>query len=391
MHDDELTPEQVEELGTLLLAERPRPRETFAAELDARVAARFAQPRSRPGTARATAPHRAGRPRRWSAWLQRPLLPAAATALAVGLVALVVALGNGDSLRFGEDPVSSPGVPSLAEPSDSAGGGSGASSASPDLDASERRADGAAEAMPTPSSGALNLPDAARKVERSAALELAADPDRLDDVAQGVLGVVARHDGIVDQSSVASGTAGGMAQFQLRIPAARLQSALAALSRLPDARVLSRTDEALDVNQAYVSVRRRLANARAERAGVVRALANADTEDETLRLRARLDGLERTIAQAERQQRALDRRVDFSRVSVVIHGDAKGGGFPDTDDGSFTIGDAVHDALRVMEVAAGVIVIAAAALVPVALLAALAWPLVSVTRRRRREQALDAT
>ncbi|HET6449442.1 MAG TPA: DUF4349 domain-containing protein [Conexibacter sp.] len=351
MHDDELS--------TLLAAERPCPREAFAAELDARVAARFL-PRARA--------ERSTPPRRWSTLLQRPLLPAAATALVVGLVALVVALsGGGDPRLGGSAPSSTPAEPPAAL----------------DEAAPATQSEGLRNAAPVP--GRF---DSARKLERTASVELGTDVDRVDAVAQGVLDVVARFDGIVDQSSVQSGVGGGTAEFQLRIPAARLQPALAALSRLPDAHVLNRTDDTRDVNQAYVSIRRRLANARAERAGVVRALANAETEDETLRLRARLDQLERTIAQAERTQRALDRRVDYSRVSVAVHGGAGGGALPSGDDGSFGIGDAARDALRVLEVATGVVVIAAAALVPVALLTALAWPLARAGRRRRREQAL---
>jgi hypothetical protein len=374
MHDDELS--------TLLLAERPRPRDAFAAELDARVAARFApRPRSA-GASPAGA-------RRWSALLHRPLLPAAATALAVGFVALVVALSAGDGTRLGSGVTTpSPAVSgtaasgSVAAPERTATQDSGARLAQPaPADEALRRA-----AEPAPAGGSFG---SARKVERAASVELGTDPDRIDDVAQDVLGVVARFDAIVDQSTVQTRADGGEAHFELRIPADRLQPALAALSRIPDAHVLGRTDDARDVNQAYVSIRRALANARAERAGVTRALANADTEDETLRLRARLDELERTIANLERGQRALDRRVGYSRVSVGIHGGAAGGTVPD-DDGSFGIGDAAHDALRVLEVAAGIVVIAAAALLPVALLGALACPLTRAVRRRRREQALDA-
>jgi|SRR5215213_1901651 len=377
---DDPTPEEIAELGTLLVAERPQPSPSFAAELDARVAARFAKPRRGDANSRGRA---ATRPRRWSALRNRPFVPAAATALAVGLVALVVALSSGG------------GTPQLAGGSSAPSGDAATSTSGAPAQAQvapERAA--ADEFAPVPDAGALAGDaagrDAARKVERTASIELGTDADRVDDVAQSVLGVVARYDAIVDQSSVQSGAAGGTAQFELRIPAARLQPALAALSRLPDAHVLARTDDTVDVNQAYVSVRRRLANARAERAGVVRALANAETEDETLRLRARLDALERTIAQAERAQRALDRRVDYGRVSVAVHGGADGGAIPGAaTDGSFTLGDAAHDALRVLEVAAGVVVIAAAALVPVALLAALAWPLARAARRRRREGALD--
>jgi uncharacterized iron-regulated membrane protein len=57
--------------------------------------------------------------------------------------------------------------------------------------------------------------------------------------------------------------------------------------------------------------------------------------------------------------------------------------------GGFTLGKASHDAGRVLTVAAGVALIALAALVPIALLIALAWWIAAAVRRRRREQALD--
>ncbi len=354
MHDDELT--------ALLEAERPRPREAFAERLDARVADRFA------------AAPRPARPARARRLWRFTLLPAAAT-VAVALVALVVVLGDGSSTDG----------TSLTAPAQSAPDAAPApETAAPEAGALEDRA--AAESAPASGDAAAR----GRKVERSASLELSTDPARVDDVAQGVLGVVARFDGIVDESSVSSSADAGEARFALRIPAGELQPALAALSRLPDARVLARTDDAVDVNQIYVSVDRRLANARAERAGVLRALRVADTEDETLRLRARLDALERTIATAERDRRALDRRVDHATVAVTVRGmseDATGTDGGEPDDG-LTLGSAFDDAGRVLEVAAAVVVIAAAALVPLLALAALAWPLGHALARRRREHAL---
>ena len=56
---------------------------------------------------------------------------------------------------------------------------------------------------------------------------------------------------------------------------------------------------------------------------------------------------------------------------------------------AFTLGKAAHDAGRVLTVGAGVALIALAVLVPVGLVAALAWWIGVVVRRRRREHALD--
>jgi len=355
--DEDLTPAEVAELGTLLAAERPQPTAAFGAALDARVAERFAR-------TRIAAPTTYGR---------RRLLPSL-IASAATLIALFVAL-QADSGK--ERP-----FPATALPGRSA----------PDSRALSEQAPAPAAALPQ--ARALALPGAGaaldrstRKVERAATLALGAPADRVDDVAQGVLGVVERYDGIVDASSVATGRGGGTASFALRLPADRLGDALGALSRLAHAHVRSRTDEATDVNQAYTSIRRRLANARAERAGLLRALQAADTEDEALRLKARLDAAERTLAATERAQRGLDRRIAYSRVDLTIEAERGGAG---GDGHAFTPGRALHDAGRVLAVTAGVIVIAAAALVPLAIVLACGWPLARALRRRRREQALDA-
>jgi hypothetical protein len=55
----------------------------------------------------------------------------------------------------------------------------------------------------------------------------------------------------------------------------------------------------------------------------------------------------------------------------------------------FTLGKATHDAGRVLVVAAGVLLIGLAVLLPVAAIAALAWWVGGMVTHRRRERALD--
>lgn len=59
------------------------------------------------------------------------------------------------------------------------------------------------------------------------------------------------------------------------------------------------------------------------------------------------------------------------------------------DGGAWGIGDALDDAGRVLTVAAGVILISAAVLLPLAIIAASAWLLASRARRFQRDRALD--
>jgi hypothetical protein len=419
-------------LATLLVAERPAPDPAFRAALDDRVASRFAG--SRPDAQRARTQARTGgaadatraegvpggtrrapRPTRRGLLGRIPLLPAASATGLAALVAILVAVnvGGGGGGGMTSDSAVSGGAAMSEAPGGGAAAGdtdSGAvapppafepeSAAPADGATSGTARDGAAEAdrggrgggSTAPPSSVQSAPltaDGGRKVERSSTIELGAPAERVDDVAQGVLGVVARSGGIVDASTIATREGGGEARFELRIPAARLQRTLAQLSELPDARVLSRTDDALDVNQAYVSVQRKLSAAEARRTATANALRRATDQDEIDRLSAELATLDRQIAGWERDQRALDRRVDFSKVALTVRTDERAG--DEDDGGGFTPGAAFDDAGRLLAVTAGVAVIAAAALVPLALLAACTWPLARALRRRRREQALDAT
>ena len=235
----------------------------------------------------------------------------------------------------------------------------------------------------------VGLVPGGRLVERSATLTLGAPAARVDDVAQDVLSVVARFDGVVDQSSVVASRGRNLARFTLRLPSGRLGDALDELSHLPDAHVVSRSDDTIDVNRQVVSLRRQLENRRAERAGLLHALANVTSETEALRLRTRLDAVERLLGRLEAQQRALHGRIAYSPVLLTVQAQ-RGGVGGGSSGGDLTPGRALHAAGRVLLVTAGVIVIGAAALVPLALLLALGWPLALALRRRRREQALDA-
>ncbi len=370
-------PEELARLATLVAHERPRPRAAFTEALDELVATRFA------------APPRAARPARRSRW-RRPLVPALAAVAAALLVGVVIAIGSGGGSHAGH-PVgaqSAIGVATEPAPAPLSSAASG-SAATPRAAAGGGAAGGAASSGSASSPSTTLAPASPRRVEQSSQLTLGTPAAHVGDIAQGVLGVVGRLDGIVDQSSIASSGPGASAQFALRFPSAQLAAALDALSRLPHARVVARVDDSQDVNQPYVSAGRRLATAQAERAGLLRALRAASSEADTNRLQARIASVDRTIASAERDRRALARRVDYSRVTFSVQSQHRGAVVPVAGGDRLTPGRALHDAGRVLTVTAGVVVIAAAALVPLAVLLALAWPVARALRRRRRDSMLD--
>jgi hypothetical protein len=90
------------------------------------------------------------------------------------------------------------------------------------------------------------------------------------------------------------------------------------------------------------------------------------------------------VAAARRALAHQRSRATFSTVLVTL--EPRSGASPG---GAWTPGDALHDAGRVLEVAAGVALVGAAVAVPVGLLAAAAWAAVRLGARRRRERLLD--
>ena len=236
------------------------------------------------------------------------------------------------------------------------------------------------------------LPGGRRQIN-SAQLTLKTRGNRIDAVTQEIFDVVDREHGIVNRSRVTQGRRIGdrFASFSLGIPGANMQAAIDQLSRLRFARVISRTDASQNVSNRYMADQRRLADARSLRATLLQQLAAATTTSQIDSLQTRIHDVENSIARREARLRSLQHRIRYSSLEVQV---SQGTGAPAGHGGAgghgLTLGRAVHDAIRVLTVAAGVILIGLAAAIPVGLLAALvAWVGLRL-RRRRREQALDA-
>jgi hypothetical protein len=316
-----------------------RPDPGFRASLDARVAGGF--PRAK---------------REWPAWVRWS--PAVAVA-AAALVALVVALGSGG-----------PSTMSSSSESGSSGSTAGGSSASADTAAPESRR----------SSGT-------RSVERNATLTLRVGRAGVQAAADGIVRATQAAGGYVQSSQIAVGDS-GRADFVLRIPSRRLDDALASLSRLGHVQSLQQSTQ--DITSSVDATAARLQEARAERRGLLRALAHAAGGNEVTAIRARLRDNRSRLARAEREARATRGRATLSTVSVGVVGARRGTVTPPRDGGPWGAGDALHDAGRVLEVGAGVGLIALAIALLLGIPGALGLLGRRTVRRRRREAALDA-
>jgi hypothetical protein len=218
-------------------------------------------------------------------------------------------------------------------------------------------------------------------VERSASITLTPRAGEVQDVADGVAAAASALGGYVASSQVSTEGDGGSAALRLRVPSARLQALLRRLADL--APVGAQSQAANDITGATGVAAERVADARAERRALLRALGRAATEREIAALRERLRLNRSRLAAAKGSLEALRRRARLATVDVAVRGARDEGG-----GGAWTPRDALRDALRVLQVAAGAAVVGAAVLLPLALLLAPAAVLARAAARRRRERAL---
>jgi Domain of unknown function (DUF4349) len=347
--------------------EAPAMSPSFRAQLDARVASGFGREQRAP---------------RRALFGGRPLVPALGIAgcLLAGLVAVLVATGgNGEKKAASQSGGVTAVAPAERHSSDAGSDGSGiAPQADLAAPSAKDQSTSSAQAAPVaPSTGGHH-------VERSTRLELTTTD--VQKTADGVVRVTQAAGGYVQLSQVRTGDGNGSATFVLRIPTAKLDDALASLSKL--GHVKSMEQSANDITGQYDSAQSRLADAQAERRGLLRALARATTAQEIASLKARIADNRQQLNHLQSEFNAVRRRANYATIQVDVTGR------PHKEQPapahSWNPGDAAHDALRVLEVGAGVALIALAVLVPLGVLGTATGFAAGALRRRRREAALDA-
>jgi hypothetical protein len=150
--------------------------------------------------------------------------------------------------------------------------------------------------------------------------------------------------------------------------------------------VRSETDTTNDVTDQLGSLERSISGLTAERASLLRQLAASSEAQQEASLKARLRSVEARISQLQGQLGALRSRVAYTGLALSLAPEAAGAA-----SGDLTPGGAAHDAARILDAALAVLVIAAAAVLPLGSLVVAAWFLTALIRRRLREQALDAS
>ncbi len=373
------------ELTALLAAERPEPRESWSAGLDERAAARFEDGGGSSGRARDLAA-------RVRELLPRRLAPPVAALATLVIVAVVAAstlelggTGDGDSTSSldsgsatsttsasGDSAAETAPIPPNAQAASGADGSS-------DLDS----AGAGGVAFQAQRNGKIAPGKDRRQVERDVTLALSARPDDVADASDEAIAITRSLDGIVASSQLDQAGRRSRATLQLVLPTRNLDAALDRLTKI--ANVNSLNESTVDITRPFVSAKDRLADARAERKQLLRALGNAAGDTEAEALRKQIKSARRRISRARSSFENIARRARLSDLSLTISGDP---GAATSDDGR-TLGGWLDDALSVLRDLAGILLITAVIVVPLGLIAALIWLAATTFRHRRREAALD--
>ncbi|HET7484902.1 MAG TPA: DUF4349 domain-containing protein [Solirubrobacterales bacterium] len=393
------------DLAAELRALRPKPRPEFAVELDRRAEAGF--PRRERSSAslfeRVAERLRTTPPRRL-------LVPAGALAVTAIVIATAIIATSDNStsppLSFrakAPDEIASPVKPAPGGPAGpesqpkhangaaSAGDSSGTQySEAPPVASEESQSGRAASGVQSSSSNAGGSGPFAshanhREIERAAQIVLGADPADVRGDAAKVFDAVHAADGIVLSSSISDAAVEAGARFDLLIPSGKLGDTLAAFSSIDE--VLARHESTQDITAPTIGLGERLRDSRAKIEGLLAQLATTTTDAERTAVEAELRA-ERARAAALRSRLTdLSRRANLSRVSLRIETGKSSGG---STGGAWGLSDGLHDASRILAIAAGVTVVGLAIAVPLALLLLLlAWLAHRARVRSRREQALS--
>jgi hypothetical protein len=344
------------------------------------------------GRARIDARLRDGRPRR-KAFAKRPTRRTGfgRVALAGGpLLAVVVAIAVvvGSGALNGSKPQAGLGVgiprTSHALPTLPAAGGP---AAAPSADLGANGTAGESTHAPTPAAAGTtnftsnNLNPSHRLVAQGASLTLASPVGQMQTVANEVVSNTERLGGIVESSSVNVHGASSYSSFTLSVPSTRLAQLISALSSLTAVRSLDQSTN--DITNSYDQATAKLADEKAQRAALIKALAGATTLTQEQTIQQEINHLDNKIAAASHSVAALLTRGHNATVALQIvagAAGASGSGGP--------VNRALNDALSVLDVALAIALVALAIVLPLGLVALLLLWGSATLRQRSRERAL---
>lgn len=380
---------RIDELERELRAERPEAAPDFCSRLDDWAASGFPSD-SGLGPRALGAGATAGPGRSERAWqrlrdlsIGRTLLPIGATATVLIVVGVAVSQRDQGADLEGSTPDASfaPGREAGPQSSDDSAASAPAESAGTATPPAVQGLEAGSAAAPADS---IARGAGERIIDATARIRLGAERGEVQEVANDVVAVTDRFNGVVRDSEVTTDQGGARAAFELEIPYRELDPALTAITELGD--VISRTQSAEDITAQAVRSQRQLARVLEQISAARIERIEVDSHEERLIVDARIDSLEATAGALRSEIDGVKRQGRFATVDVEITSEGPDAG----SGGAWSISDALDDAGRALEVIAGVALVTLAIAVPLALVGLLAWLIAVRARRLSRERALDA-
>lgn len=316
------------------------------------------------------------------------------------LLVLVVAVGACSQGRndVGDDEGASAGdsaaVAKSALPSSFSGtGGSGGSSGAEATGAVAASADGGGTAggSGTGELAAAPLPQGLgdAKVVKSASLQVEVKSDGFAAAFSKVPTIAAANGGFVASSSSLQATTEGQqsaGSLVVRVPADRFDAARQQLIDLGKLR--SEQLQGEDVGGKLTDLDARLRNLRSHEEALARLMTKAGTIGETIEVQRQLSAVREQIEQLAGEQARLNDAVAFSTLTLSL---AEPGAALNPEGDRSPLGDAWAKAVDGAESVLAGVVVTVGYVVPLALLAGLAWLVARPFLHRRREGAVVAS
>ena len=313
------------------------------------------------------APKRRPRP----AWLWHPRrLGLAASAASTAIAVLVV---------FGQEP-SGPAPQTVSAPRSAPAIAARTQQRAEKEPAQAAAASGAgAQSASAPTFGTSSAASG-RVQQLGASITLAAASGEVQETADRVSRLATGYGGFVQSSHVNVASSSGEANMTLSLPSAKLSAALTALANLAPVRAESQSLQ--DITGSYDAARQRLTEAMAEQRALLRALSKASTQDEIDSLHERLGQARGAVARARSSLQTISHEASSTEVEVSVLSN------PHPSGEGLTLTRGLHDAANVLTVTLIVLLLAAAVLVPLALLVLALLSVRASWRRYQRERAL---
>jgi hypothetical protein len=209
------------------------------------------------------------------------------------------------------------------------------------------------------------------------------DNDRLAAASQDAIRTTRELGGYVVSSSISTRSNAGEARLTLRIPARRVQDAIARFGDLGT--ITAQNVDVQDRQGQLDALARRIDSLRVQLAEVNLKLAQPGLSNpERLRLELQRQRLQGLLNRLTGNRRALNAEVAFADVALMLRT-----GHSEAAPSEGRLEGAARDAVHVLAIAGAVAVFLLIVLAPLALLALAAWLALRARRRRTEERLLD--